>query len=188
MPGNLIRWTALLGAFLVVLLGLRDVAFGSTDAWIARAEIAFGAALLLVLAVTQRRDDALVNLPSALLKVQDRFADLEAVRKEHYKMRTSLDGQLKQVEGACQLLLGYQERLQHIVDQVADLRTRQAQIDESNMLLRQEVGEAGRREELWLKRALRFLDYLERVARHDGLEETTLRELRKSAEEYVRCL
>ena len=172
----------MLAALVLFMLGVYDVFIRPVHGpWVGRAEIAGAVAIFLLFVFWEIRLRAVVDLPEALRRVQDRYADLEAARKEHYRARTTLEGAIDRVEESRQVLAEFQSSFEKLVD-------KQHQLEDEMINRRQELGEAKRLAEDWQERAVHYIDSIERALSHEGLDKEYKSAMERSLSEYTRSL
>jgi molecular chaperone GrpE (heat shock protein) len=136
---------------------------------------------MLLFVVWEIRLRAVVDLPEALRRVQDRYTDLEAARKEHYRARTTLDAAIERMEESRQIFAEIQDSFRKVVEA-------QHRLEDEMIQRRQELGESQRKAEQWQERAIHYIEGVERALSHDGLSSDYKAAAERGLEEYVRSL
>lgn len=124
---------------------------------------------------------ALTDFPSVARTVKDQLGDLDSVRRELYKSRTAVETLQESVQqeatGIAQVLCEF-----------VNLLNSQLQIGNELIQERQERGNAVRQIDEWQKRAIEFLQYLERTMDFPGLQEEQKCILERTANEFERLI
>jgi molecular chaperone GrpE (heat shock protein) len=133
----------------------------------------------------------LQDLPAAFMDVRSQLTDIQAIRKEYFKVRSEIEGfsalvqaSLEKSESTAQRALDLiAERHQAQEAAIADRK----RLQDEAMSLRQAVGEAKREGEEWQKAALRFAEVIERTGDPEsGLSEAYLQAATKFAKDFDR--
>lgn len=125
---------------------------------------------------------ALIGLPGAMLEINAKLADLEAVRREHYKLRTNIESFSKSVETEKELLAAMRSDIEDVLETTLD---HHAEIERH----RGESNRRGKALEEWHNAAIEYVHGLERALAHAGeLSPDAIKAYEKSASDFARLL
>jgi hypothetical protein len=135
-------------------------------------------ALPSLFAVHRRSRD---HVADTFRQVLDRAADLEAVRREHFKARSALDAAVERVEAV-------RDDLDGMASQVRDALENMNGLQKELVERRQDLGNAKRDIRKWEDAAVCYYQLLERILSHDALPQEYRNYVEKSVADFSRLV
>jgi molecular chaperone GrpE (heat shock protein) len=133
--------------------------------------------------LAESRLEAVRSLATGLLDVNARWSDLEAVRREHFKARTTFESLIAAIAAEAEHLREMQSELQRSVNG-------QRSIEEELLQQRQESLRQARAVEAWQMAAVEYVKGLERICEgdHEQLPPEVAKAYRKCADDFMRLM
>jgi molecular chaperone GrpE (heat shock protein) len=121
---------------------------------------------------------ALLDFPEALSEVSSMISDIDLLRKEHYRLKNTIDG----------IYQSWQGEMEKISLSLEQMLKRMEEIDTNLLDARQKNGELTRRIDLWVKTSIDYITFFERTLGIDDINEDYRKSVEKSYSEFRRLI
>jgi molecular chaperone GrpE (heat shock protein) len=119
---------------------------------------------------------ALLDFPEALSEVSSMISDIDHLRKEHYRLKNTIDG----------IYQSWQGEMEKISLSIEQMLKRMEDIDTNLLDERQKNGELTRHINSWIQTSIDYITFFERTLSIDNINEDYKKSIEKSYREFRR--